>query len=218
MTELDNSDETRCSASEKSNAQKILQGLGHNTKQTRAIYWDTSGKKITLYIWSFMMPRDNAFCFHHHSLGSNCPSAHRKSEDEWKSHTHTISFCFLFLSDTELTPLHPKKSAPTIYWTDKRLVICCCNNIQSLSSIGSMCCNNNLSKGRVLNCINLKISWEKDTCKACEICDSPSLNKGPSNTARAILCLLKCLIIFLDVKDNGNLWQKCYCVFSNSKK
>lgn len=45
MTELDNSDETRCSASEKSNAQKILQGLCHNTKQTRAIYWDTSGKK-----------------------------------------------------------------------------------------------------------------------------------------------------------------------------
>lgn len=142
-----------------------------------------------------------------------------KSEDEWKSHTHTISFCFLFLSDTELTTLHPKKTVPTIYWTDKRLVICCCNNIQSLSSIGSMCCNNNLSKGRVLNCINLKISWEKDTCKACEICDSPSLNKGPSNTARAILCLLKCLIIiFLDVKDNGNLWPKFYCVFSNSKK
>lgn len=77
MTELDNSDETRCSASEKSNAQKILQGLCHNTKQTRAIYWDTSGKEITLYVWGFMMPHDNAFCFHHHSLGSNCPSAHK---------------------------------------------------------------------------------------------------------------------------------------------
>lgn len=124
------------------------------------------------------------------------------------SHILIPFHCFLFLSDTELTTLHPTNSVPTIYQTDnKQLVICCCDNIQPLSSTGSMCCDNTLSEGRVLNCINLKISWEKDTCKACEICDSPSLNNGPSDAARrAILCLLKFLIIiFLDVKDNRNL-------------
>lgn len=218
MTELDNSDETRCSASEKSNAQKILQGLCHNTKQTRAIYWDTSGKKshCIFGVWWCHVIMHSAFITILWVLIAPVLTESLKMNG---SHIliqfHSVSSSFLIQNSL---PCTQKKSAPTIYWTDKRLVIYCCNNIQSLSSIGSMCCNNNLSKGRVLNCINLKISWEKDTCKACEICDSPSLNKGPSNTARAILCLLKCLIIFLDVKDNGNLWQKCYCVFSNSKK
>lgn len=58
--------------------------------------------------WYYTTKNDN-------EMEYNCPDVQRKSENEQKSHTHTISSGFPFLPDTVLATSCLRKAAPAIY-------------------------------------------------------------------------------------------------------
>lgn len=175
MMELDIIDDIICSASDKSNIQKIL--LCCDTKSLQkasyllAYEWKNIHTKC-LGLGFYDVAWWHFHCFHYHSLMSNCPDVLRKSEDEWKTY-HLTQFPLAFWYST----LCPKNITPATYCRDN--VTYCRGNKQSLSSTDPMCCDKRTfvfwRHSELHQSENL---MRRDTCKSSEMCDLPCLNSG----------------------------------------
>ena len=180
MMVLDITNEISCSASDKSNIQKILLCVvTQNPCKKQDTFWHTSEKHShqVLGCGFFTMLQDNTVCFHYHSLVYNCSDVHRTSEDEWKTYSHHLTqFPLAFRYST----LCPKKNSSShlVYRQYRQFVTYYCDNKQSLSSTDPMCCDKRTFLFRSSELHQSENLLRKDTCKSSEICDSPCLNSG----------------------------------------